>query len=164
MNWQNQFRDRINDFEKSFGDGKGVSISIKLRANSCFCREHCAKEEYKIIDKEVSAFDCNEEHAVLIEHESGPEILAYILLSAGVVSLSAAIIDVVTAVINSRKKNKSDSSFEIIIRNFDSEGNIREEKILKTEGTIDNKSIKVLLEKGIQILLKNDNNNTIKKI
>jgi hypothetical protein len=153
MNWQNQFRDRIKDFEKTYGDGKGIPISIKLRSNSCFCREHHAKEEYKIIDKEVNKFNSKKENAVLIEHESGPEILVYLQITAGTIMLSAAIINLITAIINSRKRTKPGSYFELIVRKFDKEGNVKEEKIIKTDKGIDENNIKSLLEDRINKLI-----------
>jgi hypothetical protein len=48
MTWENQFRNRIEVFEKDFGDGKGIPVSIKLRSDSCFCREHCAQYQTKL--------------------------------------------------------------------------------------------------------------------
>ena len=160
MSWQNQFKNRIDDFENHFKNGPGVAISIKIRVDSgCFHRD-CSPKAYSIIDDELKNFDPKKEKAVLIEHESGPEILVYLTIISGSISLTTAIINIVTAIINARKKgielgDRPNHSINLIIRNFDKKGNIKEEKILTIDrsSSIDKKILKDHLEKGIKKLL-----------
>lgn len=160
MNWANQFKNRIDDFENHFGDENGVSISIKIRVESgCFHREHSPKA-YEIIDKELKAFDSVKEKAVLIEHESGPEILVYLSLVGGFISLSASIINIITAIINARRKgseygDRASSNITLIVRNFNKKGDIKEEKIISIDhmDELNQKVVKELLDKGLKNLL-----------
>jgi hypothetical protein len=164
MTWQNQFKNRIDDFENHFNDGTGVTISIKIRVDSgCFHRE-CSPHAYAIIDKELTILNPKKEKAVLIEHESGPEILVYLTIVSGSITLTTAIINIVTAIINARKKgielgDRPNSSINLIIRNFDKKGKIKEEKIFTIDrsSSIDKKIIKDILEKGIKKLLEDKN-------
>jgi hypothetical protein len=160
MNWANQFKNRVDDFEKQYGDLSGVSISIKIKVDSgCFHREHSPKA-YEIIDSELENFDSFKEKAVLIEHESGPEILVYLSLVVGSIGLTTATVNMITAIINARKKgtehgDRHDSSINLIVRNFNKKGEIKEEKIITIDRTsnLDRKILKELLEKGIRKLL-----------
>ena len=158
MEWRNEFKYRLDNFEKEFGDGKGTSISIKLRIDSgCFHREH-APYSYQLIDKAISEYRLSSEKAVLIEHESGPEILVYI---SSALIFGASIIDLVAAIINSRNKgrekgDRTGSRINIIVRKFDKEENIREENVLEigNHDKIDKPMLKELLEKSLLNLFK----------
>jgi hypothetical protein len=157
MKWENQFKNRIDDFERKYGDGNGIAISIKLRVDSgCFHREH-SPSAYEIIDREIESLDSIKEKAVLIEHESGPEILVYLSLISGSIVLTAAIINLITAIINARKSDRQDSKINLIVRNFNKNGEIKEEKIITLDKTLrlDKKELKNLLEKGIKNILNN---------
>jgi hypothetical protein len=158
MEWRNEFKNRLDNFEKEFGDDKGTSISIKLRIESgCFHREH-APYSYQLIDKAISEYQLSSEKTVLVEHESGPEILVYI--SSGLI-FGASVIDLIAAIINSRNKGreKGDSTgshLNIIIRKFDKEENIREEKVLEigNNENVDKRILKELLENALSNLFK----------
>lgn len=160
MECENQFKNKIEDFEKFYGDGNGFTVSIKLRVDSgCFHREH-SPISYEFIDKEMESLDSVKEKAVLIEHESGPEILVYLSLISGSLVITASIINLISAIINARKKDKHDSKINLIVRKFNKNGEVKEEKILIIEKSSDfeKKILKELLEKGVKNLLEKKKN------
>lgn len=137
MNWENEFRHRIRRFEASASEkGEGLSFSIKIRVSSgCYHREHSPRA-YRIIDDYLRAHPSNE--FSFQEHESGPELLVYLSLGAAGISLTASVINLVTAIIKARSegiKRGDDRStpLELIVRGFDRSGNLKEEKILKID-------------------------------
>lgn len=72
----------------------------------------------------------------VVEHESGPEILAYLQVTAAGAALSAAVINLVAAIVKARSEgrkqgDRSGAPFELIIRRFDRKGDYAEEKILR---------------------------------
>jgi hypothetical protein len=161
MNWTNEFKNRIEDFEGQFNEKDSFALSIKIRVISgCFHREH-SPEAYKIIDNEINQLDLKKERIALIEHESGPEILVYLALTASVIQLSAAVIDLIRSIIEGRKMGieKGDhphDDLHLIVRGFNKKGDLKDETILtiKHFDKIDKKLIKELIEKSVNKTLK----------
>lgn len=131
MPWEDEFRHRMDCFRE---DGKGFPVSIKVRVDSgCYHREH-SPNAYRQIDECLRGLKSRE--LSFMEHESGPEVLAYIALTTAGASLAASVINLVTTIIKARAEGikKGDHPchpVELIVRGFGSAGNLEEEKILR---------------------------------
>lgn len=120
--WQEIFRNRMRHFEarRELRPGEAAA-SIKVRVLSgCFHREHSPRA-YELIDRDLSKLIGADATFGFEEHESGPEILAYVALTAAGVSLAANLINLVTAIIKARSEgiSKGDSPsypLEVIVR------------------------------------------------
>jgi hypothetical protein len=162
MVWEDEFRRRMNRFETSLPTQEnGTSISIKIRVlGGCFHREH-SPHAYKKIDEYLSTNPSTD--LVFEEHESGPEILVWLSLVTAGVSFSANVINLVTAIIKARRDGIKDGdhpseTLELILRGFDEDGKLKEEKILKFN-SLDNVNgdliEKALLNSANQLIPKN---------
>ena len=112
MIWENEFRNRIKKFEASSPEkGNGLSVSIKVRVIvGCYHREH-SPEAYRIIDEYLRSHPST--GISFQEHESGPELLVYLSLGAAGISLTASVINLVTAII---KAHLRESNSEMIAK------------------------------------------------
>ena len=150
MIWKNEFRHRMGSFEKTYPkEGNAKSISIKIRVSSgCYHREHSPRA-YRIIDEYLYLNPSNEFD--FVEHESGPEILVWVIVKT-VVNLTSSVINLVTTIIKARKEgikqgDRPREELELIIRGFDENGKIKEEKVLKIKSWDD--VSKDLIEKSL---------------
>ncbi len=139
MTWESIFRKRIKSFRLQNKGKEGyIPISVKIRVSSgCFHRTH-SPHAYQIIDKYMQLHP--EDDYQFEEHESGPEFLVWASLVTAGISLSANIINLITAVIKSRNEgiklgDHPDAPLELIFRYFDEKGNLREERVLKIDST-----------------------------
>jgi hypothetical protein len=163
MNWTNEFKNRIQDFEGQFSEKDSFALSIKIRVSSgCFHREH-SREAYKIIDNNIRQLDLKKERIALIEHESGPEILVYLALTAAAIQLSASVIELIRSIIEGRKNGieKGDhphDDLHLIVRGFNKKGDLKDETILTINhlDKIDKKMLKDLIEKSVNKTLKDN--------
>src|SRR5665647_291898 len=81
-----------------------LPITIKIRVEKgCFCRSH-SKETNRLID-EIMKQDYNHEFDYH-EHESGPEIIAWLALGAAGLAVTKSLIDLITAIISACKKGR----------------------------------------------------------
>ena len=134
--WPYEFHERMRRFEGRREPRHGeLAVSIKIRVSSgCFHREHSPRA-YEIIDQRLRSFSATSTALGFEEHESGPEILAYVLLTAAGINLAAAVINLVTAIIKARSEgikkgdHPSDPLCLIVRRVHDADG-IREEQVL----------------------------------
>src|ERR1017187_9170409 len=129
--WLAGFRKTVGDFRhRHRRGGHGHVVSIKVRIESgCFHREH-SPEAFKIIDAQLRDPPQDVE---AIEHESGPEILAYL---GGGFALAGGIITLVTAIIQARSAGikKGDHPREplvLIARRVDEKNEYREDVVLR---------------------------------
>jgi hypothetical protein len=70
------------------------------------------------------------------EHESGPEILVYLTVAAGALNVSAALVNLIAAIIKARSEgrkigDKPLEGVELIVRGYTSGDNYFEERILR---------------------------------
>ena len=158
--WEKEFRKRLDSFAlKSSGDV--IPISIKLRPiEGCFHREH-SPNAYSLIDFQIEKLSGRDQEFHFEEHESGPEIFAYLAALAAGLGLSKAVIELVTAVIKARsegrKKGDTKSSpLTLIVRGFSKDGEYFEETILQIPNGqgVDQKLIEMALESGTKKLRK----------
>ncbi len=136
------------------------SFSIKLRFDSCCCREHCSPHAFKLID------DYFAEHGKTAnfrfeEHESGPELHILADIIATGLSIVASITTIVTAIIVARKTgvqngDKPYDNMTIEIRKFHKNGNVDEQKILtmSSHDPIDEELIKTSLNNALKKWIK----------
>ena len=154
--WKDTFRKRMFEFGKEAPSGdRGVPFSIKIRVTGgCFHREH-SPHAYEIIDNYLSALSKPDCYFRFEEHESGPEILVYLALATGGITLTASIINLIVAILKARsegvkKGDRPHESLEIIIRRIQRNGEFIEEKIMRIGNTdlIDKEKIKKELKKS----------------
>jgi hypothetical protein len=130
--WLEGFRHTVGDFEKRQA-GNGQAVSIKVRVESgCFHREH-SPEAYEIIDARLRR---PPDHAEVIEHESGPELLLYLAVTAGALSLAKSVIELVTEIFKARaagikKGDHPNDPLVLIVRRVDDKNEYREDAILR---------------------------------
>ncbi len=156
--WENIFRNRIDGFKTNFPEKNGFALSIKTRVElGCFHREHSPKA-YQIIDNYLQS--CEQDYFYFEEHESGPEILVYIAAGTAVLTLAKSVIDLVTTIVKARsegikKGDSREAPLELIIRGFDDNGKIQEEKILRftPKDKVDKKIIERALNKGLKKII-----------
>jgi hypothetical protein len=130
--WLAGFRQTVGDYQHRHA-GNGHVVSIKLRIESgCFHREH-SPEAFKIID---ARFQSLPENLEAIEHESGPELLLYLAVGTGVLSLAKSVVELVTEIIKARSTGirKSDHPRDplvLIVRRVDEKNDYREDVVLR---------------------------------
>jgi hypothetical protein len=130
--WLKGFRHTVGDFQRR-QKGNGQVVSIKVRVESgCFHREH-SPEAYKIIDARLRR---PPEHTEVIEHESGPELLLYLAVTAGALSLAKSVVELVTEIFKARaagikKDDHPRDPLILIVRRLDEKDEYREDVILR---------------------------------
>lgn len=137
MTWEYEFHRRMERFHPSSSvEGEGIPISIKIRpTGGCFHRQ-CSPIAYQIIDEYLQSHPISDFE--FEEHESGPELLVYLAFATAGMSLTANIINLITAIIKARTEgiqrgDHRDTPLELIVRGFDENGALREEKVLTIE-------------------------------
>jgi hypothetical protein len=99
--WEREFRRRIDQFavvEKP----KETPLSIKIRINSgCFHREH-SPQAFALIDEHIrDADDLQRIRYRIEEHETGPELLVILAVTAAGLGVVKSIVELITAIIKS---------------------------------------------------------------
>ena len=154
--WHDEFRMRMNSFASTKVQKYHVPVSIKIRVDGgCFHRS-CSPQAYKDIDKALLPSRSNS--AIQFEeHESGPELLVYAAITTAGLTLTAALINLVTAIIKARydgikKGDRPREPLELIIRGHWRDGEYIEEKILKipSDTSPNIQQIETLLQKALQ--------------
>lgn len=117
------------------GDANLVPVSIKIRVLAgCFC-PGCNPHANRIMRQEIEKARRNGEEFEIEEHESGPEILVYLAVVAGALNVSAALVNLITAIIKARSEGQKvgDKPFEgveLIVRGHTNGDDYFEESIL----------------------------------
>ena len=88
MTWINEFKERLDGFEKQVGPRDGeVAVSIKVRVEGgCYGRD-CCPYAFGIIDGKLRELQTGDTRFCFEEHETGPEIIALVLLTTAGVNL-----------------------------------------------------------------------------
>ena len=158
--WRKTFRDRMHHFEARRSARPGeLSVSIKVRvASGCFHREH-SPLAYALIDRHLDALSPPDAEFSLEEHESGPEILAYLALTTAGLTVAKSVIDLVTAIIKARsegvkKGDKPAEPVELIVRRIHDADEFREEIVVRygRDDRIDPKVIDERLNEALRKL------------
>lgn len=133
--WQSQFRKRMEEFGNTKPDG-GIPLSIKVRVQSgCFHREH-SPQAYRLIDDHLATADLSDVQCRFEEHESGPEILVYLAVTAAGLGFAKSVIELVTAIIKARSEgikrgDRPSEPLELIVRGHSKDGEYFEETVLR---------------------------------
>ena len=133
MSWEDEFRNQFKRFEaSSFAKSKGLFLSIKVYTMGCYHREH-SPNAYRLIDEYLQSHNSTE--FTFQEHEHGPELFVYL---GTAISLTVSVINLVVAIINARSEgikrgDRRGGHLSFIIRGFDENGNLKEEKVLRID-------------------------------
>ncbi len=166
--WQKTFRDRMHRFEtRRSPTSEELAVSIKIRVSSgCFHREHSPRA-YELIDKQLGALSPSEAEFSFEEHESGPELLAYLAVTTAGLTLAKSIIDLVIAIIKARsdgikKGDHPAEPLELIVRRIQDGDKFEEDIVLRigSTDTVDPAEIKKHLDKTIGKLAQKKNSKT----
>ncbi|MBZ0204189.1 MAG: hypothetical protein K8I03_14330, partial [Ignavibacteria bacterium] len=104
MDWNNEIRNRLDSYQRRYNFNEGFPISLKVGVYSgCFHREHSPKA-YELIDRELHTIDLEKEKIQFIEHESGPEILLWVLAITGALNFSTSVINLIVSIIKARSE------------------------------------------------------------
>jgi len=125
--------------------------------SGCFHREH-SPEAYKIIDAQLRR---PPECAEVIEHESGPELLLYLAVTASALSLAKSAVELITEIFKARsagikKGDHPRDPLVLIVRRVDEKDEYREDVILRIGHTdaVDSDTIEKELTTAIKGILK----------
>lgn len=155
--WLEGFRHTVGDFQRrQVGHGHVVSVKVRVKSG-CFHREH-SPEAYKIIDARLKS---PPDHAEVIEHESGPELLLYLAVTAGALSLAKSVIELITEIFKARtagikKGDHPSDPLVLIVRRVDEKNEYREDVILRIghDDAVDSGKIEKELTAAIKGILK----------
>ena len=142
-------------------------ISIKLSPPSGCCCSHCWPETWLKINQTIAPFgpvghegdaliENNGDKFVLEQHESGPEIIAYLALVTVPLTFVKSIIDLIVIIIKglSKEHRKQLPHIKISKRQI-IRGNIEEETLMEIDIPISRSIEKLLEEKLKQAINKN---------
>jgi hypothetical protein len=161
MPWINEFRNRMNRFGNDLPpDENEIPISIKIRIDSgCYSRG-CCPNAYKIIDKKLNELRDKGERFGFEEHETGPEILVYLAVTAAGLGLAKSIIEFITVIIKARSEGRRkgdhhDDPITLVVRRLQSRDALVEERLMTFNGDEDvkNEMVERLLIDGCNKLL-----------
>jgi hypothetical protein len=132
--WLSQFQKRMQNFDAVKSD-ELFPASIKIRpTGGCFHREH-SPYAYKLIDEYLATNNFADGNGKIEEHESGPELLVYLAVTAAGLGAVKSVVELITAIIKARsegtKKGDTPSApLELIVRGHSKDGEYFEETIL----------------------------------
>lgn len=166
--WQSEFRPRMRAFELARPRREGeMSVSLKVRvASGCFHREH-SPHAYRLIDEQLASGAPALSDFSFIEHESGPELLAYVALATAGITLAKSAIDLIIAIIKARsagiKKGDTPSEpVELIVRRVGDGDKFAEETVLRVGHTdhLDSAEIQARIDAAVKRLLEDKRGKT----
>ena len=136
--WESEFRERIRSFESQRPPREGESsVSLKVRVTSgCFHREH-SPHAYALIDKHLASIPASQRSELtFVEHENGPELLAYLALATAGVTLAKSVIDLIVAIIRARTEgaktgDRPNDPVQVIVRRVGDRDEFAEETVLR---------------------------------
>jgi hypothetical protein len=156
MEWIQTFTHRMQSFgDLQSGTPGEFPVSIKVRVEGgCYCRS-CCRAAWEMIDLELQGHKLDAHPLFRFEeHESGPEILAYVVLGVG---LAKEIVSLVTAVIQARTEgrrrgDRRSDPVTLIVRRMESKDRVLEERVMTFSGDeqVTPEQIEALLSRGIQ--------------
>ncbi|MEA5016954.1 MAG: hypothetical protein VB099_20595 [Candidatus Limiplasma sp.] len=135
-------------------DKRSYPITIKIRAEGgCFCRRHSPVTN-GLIDEIINL---KKDHKIdYHEHESGPEVIAWLALGTAGLALTKSIVDLVTAIVNACKKGREKGDnhkgkLVLIIRDTQRTEMSTEEIVLEIydRDIVTTEAIEKALQKGI---------------
>jgi hypothetical protein len=161
--WQDEFGGRMSRFRGSHPpQGEVAAVSIKLRVTSgCFHRS-CSPRAYAVVDQYLDRAKRSEEFT-FEEHESGPELLAYVALTTAGISLAKSVIDLIVTLVKARKKgvaagDRPSAPLELIVRRSDEKLGYREEMVVRIgcDDPVTERQIEAKIRRALGKILRND--------
>jgi hypothetical protein len=158
MIWKDELKERLDSFRQEHRiDEDNLVVSIKIRVtNGCFHREH-SPNAFELIDN----LNYSKSDNKVIEHENGPEVIAYVALATASISFLQSTISLVTEILKARKEGVTKGDYPkdnltVIIRGFDKKGSLKEENIIEVSSSkpIDKKVIEKTLNKALKAFRK----------
>lgn len=130
-------------------------FTIKIRAEKgCFCRAH-SPEMYKVIDQYKKS-NLHNENFEIYEHESGPEIIAWLALGTAGLTVAKSVIDLVTSIINACNRGRKNGDnlhgkLLLIVRDTHRTEDSTEEVVMEIydKDIVSSEKIQKAIEKGI---------------
>jgi hypothetical protein len=164
MSFNDDLNSRIDDFCRKYANTKNQeAISIKIKAETGCFHKSCCPYALHMITKKIYETERNEEYQY-IEHESGPEIIAYISLTASGLLLAKSVIELITTIIKARFEgqkngdNHKGDPITLIIRKTKKKNEVVEERIMTfyQDSKVSDELIEKMITDGYRKL--NDNN------
>lgn len=158
--WLTGFRERMRHYgSRRPPSANGSPVSIKVRVVSgCFHREHSPRA-YQLIDEALAAVSREHEPFELVEHESGPEVIAYVALGTAAAGLATSVVNLVAAILKARSDgvkagDKPGEAVEVIVRTTIVGDEYAEENVLtvKANGAVTTAQLQKALESGLKKL------------
>lgn len=133
------------------------SVTIKIRVDTgCFHKEH-SPVAYSLIDQAILDIPVDEKRFEIMEHESGPEIIAWMAIGTAGLTFTKSIFDLVTAIINARAKGRErgdrpNGKLLLIVRNTHRTDTSTEEFVMEIydKEVVSSKQVKAAIERGLQ--------------
>lgn len=166
MNWNEELDQRIKKYSINHINKEGEeAISIKVRAEGGCYHKSCCPYALNLIYHKMN--EINPDEFEYIEHESGPEIIAYISLSASGLLLAKSIIELVTTIIKARFEGQKHGDghkgnpVTLIIRKTINGKEVIEEQIMtfNQSDKVSEEIVKNLLSEGYKNLKFKENSN-----
>ncbi len=137
-----------------------IAVSIKIGVTSdCFHRDH-SPHAYSLIDKELAALDVRSQEFGFEEHESGPEILVYLVAGA---SLTSNVVNLILTILKARSEgirrgDEKRGPLRLKVRRVRRAGPFEEEIVLELDSRdrVDGARIAKALEDAVVKLLADD--------
>ena len=169
--WQRTFRERMERFQAHRPPRSGeIAVSIKVRiASGCFHREHSPRA-YELIDSALAKMPSPTDMFSVQEHESGPEILVYLAVTAAGLGLAKSIVELITAIIKARsegikKGDRPSEPLELIVRRIQHDHDFQEEVVLRIghRDRVEGAEIDRRLDEALRQLVKEGKGTTAKR-
>jgi hypothetical protein len=136
MPWITEFRNRMGRLAATLPPLRGeIPISIKVRVDSgCYSRG-CCPFAFGIIDNRVHILQRKRERFIFEEHETGPELLVYLAVTAAGLGLAKSVVELVTAIIKARSDGRKhgdrhDEPITLVVRHLQEGETFAEERLL----------------------------------
>jgi hypothetical protein len=152
--WEKEFGGRMKEFSASHHLPQDTfPVSIKIRVSTGCYHRSCCPHAYAMIDREVASLVSTGDAFQFVEHESGPEILAVVVLTSAGLTFAASIINLVTAIVKARfdgarKGDRHADPIELVVRRTNAKEEVVEELVMHFAG--DDERSQALL--GAQLL------------
>lgn len=165
MTWIREFENRLNRFEKRIAPRDGeIPISIKVRVDAgCYSRG-CCPVAFRAIEEKLQELQKGECRFVCEEHESGPEIIAFVALTTAGLTLAKSVVDLVTAIIKARSEgrkhgDKHHEPVTLVVRRVEKPDLLAEERVLTfdTNDEVTSKIVREALLDGCKKVTKRQN-------
>lgn len=134
--WERDFINRFGNEHLGPRPPGSIALSLKVRVTTgCYHREH-SPQAYRAVDRKLPQI--RNDGFVLEEHESGPEFLIYVAVTAAALGLADKLIGLVTTLIKARhngikKGDHPAGPLDVVLRGVLPSGEYKEKIIITIE-------------------------------